>query len=274
MNAAGRGRCRRPPATTRILPAVSGEDGAIGPPVGGRPPLIGVGLTLAGVAALALMVLVIEPLRTGLGDALQGDTESLREDLRDLGLGGVLIVLGLALAHAVAWYPAEILDAAAGFVYGFWVALALVMAGWLVNAIVAYWIGAHAARPLLYRVFGEERFLRYEGVVHRGGVTLLLAMRLVPVVPFSLFSYVAGAARVSPLTFMWTTAVGYLPLTAIFVYLGSQLDELSPTDPILWGGAIVLLALLLLSRQVAVIVGRTQPAEDPERGGSTERDEL
>ena len=46
-------------------------------------------------------------------------------------------------------------------------------------------------------------------------------MRLVPIVPFSLFSYVAGAARVPFGRFMWTTAVGYIPITAVFVYLGS-----------------------------------------------------
>ena len=267
----------RPPPGPSILHCVSGEDGALGPPVGGPPPLIGIALTLVGIALLAVIVLVIEPLRTGLGDALQGDTESLREDLRDLGVGGALIVLGLALAHTVAWYPAEILDAAAGFVYSFWVALALVMAGWLVNAILAYWIGAHAARPLLYRVFGEERFLRYEAVVHRGGATLLLAMRLVPVVPFSLFSYVAGAARVPATTFMWTTGVGYLPLTAIFVYVGSTLDELSPTDPVLWAGAALLLALLLLSRRVAMIVAGARPARTaptPQSSDEAESDGL
>jgi uncharacterized membrane protein YdjX (TVP38/TMEM64 family) len=245
--------------------AVPGEGRSTPAPLPGRPPRAGLALTLAGIALLALTVVAIEPLRTGLGDAISGDTEALRQDLRGLGAGGALIVLALALAHAVAWYPAEILDLAAGFVYGFWVALPLVMAGWLLNGIAAYWIGRHAARPFLYRLVGRERFLRYEGVVQRGGVTLLLAMRLVPVVPFSLFSYVAGAAHVRTTTFMWTTGIGYLPLTAVFIYVGSRLDTLSPTDPILWLGAIVLIALLLLGRRVARIVRRTPPPPEPER---------
>ena len=56
-------------------------------------------------------------------------------------------------------------------------------------------------------------------------------MRLVPIVPFSLFSYAAGSARVPAGRFAWTTAVGYLPITAVFAYLGSRLEELSPDDP-------------------------------------------
>jgi uncharacterized membrane protein YdjX (TVP38/TMEM64 family) len=212
-------------------------------------------ITLAGVAVLALIVLAIEPLRTGVGDAVSGDTSSLRQDLRDLGFGGALIVYALGLVHAFVWYPAEILDAAAGYVFDFWVALPLVMSAWVMNAFVAYWIGRHAARPLLFRFFSRERFVRYEIMVARGGVTLLLAMRLVPIVPFSLFSYIAGAARVPQWTFLWTTAIGYIPITAVFIYLGSRLEELSLWDPVLWIGALVILALFLLTRRLARMMG-------------------
>jgi uncharacterized membrane protein YdjX (TVP38/TMEM64 family) len=235
--------------------------------IGGHP-LGGVLITLAGVAVLALMVLLIEPLRTGVGDAISGDTSSLREDLRDLGFVGALIVYALALVHAFVWYPAEILDAAAGYVYDFWVALPLVMSAWIMNAFVAYWIGKHAARPLLFRAISRERFERYERVVERGGVTLLLAMRLVPIVPFSLFSYVAGAARVPQWTFLWTTAIGYVPITAVFIYLGSRLEELSLEDPVLWIGALVILALFLLTRRLARMMGlgsRPRPSQGASR---------
>jgi uncharacterized membrane protein YdjX (TVP38/TMEM64 family) len=229
-----------------------------------RPPLTGVLVTLAGVALLALLVLAVEPLRTGVGDAVSGDTGSLRQELRDLGFVGALITLALALVHAVVWYPAEILDAAAGFVYGFWVALPLVMFGWVLNAVVSHQIGRHAARPLLYRVAGRKRYLRLERMVRAGGITLLLAMRLIPIVPFSLFSIAAGSARVPMPSFLWTTAVGYLPITAVFVYLGSRLEELSPTDPVLWLGAVVLLALLLLTRRLARVLGEGDEHERPE----------
>jgi uncharacterized membrane protein YdjX (TVP38/TMEM64 family) len=218
------------------------------PVAGGRPSLLGVVVTLVGIALGAVLVLAIEPLRDGAGEAIRGDTDALRAELR--GGAGALVVLGLALVHAVVWYPTEILDAAAGFVFGFWVATPLVLAGWVLNGLVSYWIGRLAARPVLYRFIGRERFLGYERLVERGGVTLLLAMRLIPIVPFSLFSYAAGAARVPVLTFTWTTAVGFIPITALFVYLGSELEELSATDPVLWIGAVMLIALLLLVRRL------------------------
>lgn len=229
----------------------------------GRPPLGGVVVALFGLALLAVLVLAVAPLREGVSDAISGDTDGLREDLRDLGVGGALIVLGLGVVHVFLWYPAEILSAAAGYVYDFHVALALVMLAWLVNGLIAYWVGRHAARPLLYRVVQRERFERLERLAERGGVPLLLAVRLVPVIPFSLFSCVLGAAHVPLGRFAWTTVVGYLPLTAIFVYLGGELEELSLSDPLLWAGAAVLIALLLLTSRLGKMISAssTEPAD-------------
>ena len=219
-----------------------------GPPGGGT--WIGVGLTVAGIVAIAAMVLAVPELRDALGDAVSGDTDSVRADLRGSGVEGVLLVIALAVVHVIVWYPAEILDAAAGYVYGFGVALPMVMACWILSALLAYEVGRHAARPLLYRFVGEERFLRLEQLMERGGVSFLLAARLVPIVPFSLLGFVCGATRVPIPRFIWTTAVGYLPLTAYFIYLGSSADDFSLEDPIVWIGAVGLLLALLLVRQL------------------------
>lgn len=227
-----------------------------------RPPVElawgGIAVTLSGLMLCAAGIAAIPEMREAIGHAVSGDTARMRAELEGLGVTGALVVLGLALAHVVVFYPAEIVDAAAGFAFGFWVALPLVHLGWMLNALVAYHLGHTAARPLLYRLLGEHRFRWAEDLVHAGGATTLLALRLVPIFPFSLISYVCGAARVPLGRFAWTTAVGYLPLTALFVYLGSRLEELSLTDPILIGGFALLVALLLTARWI----GPFAPARD------------
>jgi uncharacterized membrane protein YdjX (TVP38/TMEM64 family) len=207
--------------------------------------------TLGSILVGAVLVLAIEPLREAVGDAIRGDTEALRSELRSLPLDGVAVLYAVILVHTVVWYPAEIVDAAGGFVYGFWGGLLLVQLGWIVQGLIAWTVGREVARPVLRRVIGVRRFDEAERLVEHGGVTLLLAMRLIPIVPFSLFSYVAGAARVPLWRFTWTTALGYLPLTALFIYLGSRLDSLSPTDPLLLGGVVLLIALIALGRPVS-----------------------
>lgn len=204
-------------------------------------------LTIAGALLLVGFVAAIPPLREAAEFAIRGDTDALRKELR--GVAGVFILMVLAVLHAVVFYPAEIVNAAAGFVWGFWLALLLVMIGWLANAYVAWEIGRHGGRPVLYRLVGRERFRRLEGAVERGGVFLLMSVRLIPIVPFSLFTIVAGAAGVPLGRLMWTTAIAYIPITALFVYLGTQLEELSPTDPILLGGAVAMIAAVYIAHR-------------------------
>lgn len=209
-----------------------------------RLPLAEIAVTLAGIAVMAVIVVLVDPLRDSVTAALQGDHDEVRNQIDELGFWGPILILGLAILHAVVFYPAEIVDAAAGFAYGFFPALLLVMFGWLINGLVCWAIGRSIARPLLDRWFGAERFERIERSIERGGATLLIAMRLIPILPFSIVSYAAGAARVPLGRFLWTTMVGYLPITALSVYFGTQLEDISITDPLVIGSGLALLALL------------------------------
>jgi uncharacterized membrane protein YdjX (TVP38/TMEM64 family) len=195
--------------------------------VDSRPPLLEIGITLAGVALLAGLVFAIPALHEAALAAIHGDTEKVRSEISSLGIAGPLLILVLALIHAVVFYPAEIVDAAAGLVYGFLPALALMMLGWLISGLACFAVGRSVARPLLDRWFGSERFERIEARIERGGAKALIAARLIPIFPFSIVCYAAGAARVPVWRFTWTTLVGYLPITAISVYFGTQLDLLS-----------------------------------------------
>jgi uncharacterized membrane protein YdjX (TVP38/TMEM64 family) len=215
----------------------------------------GIWLTLLGVAAFAAVVALVPPLREGVASVLSGDAGRLRSELRDLGAGGALVLAGLMLVHAVIPFPSELLNAAAGFVYGFWVALPLVLAGWLLSALATYAIGRGAGRPLLLRLVGEERLEEGSRLIERGGRTGLLAARLIPVVPYSLVGYVSGAAQVPLWRFAWTTVVGSIPLCAAVVYLGGRLDSPSATDPGVLVAVGSFLALLIGGR---VLAGRVR----------------
>jgi uncharacterized membrane protein YdjX (TVP38/TMEM64 family) len=215
----------------------------------------GIWLTLAGIAGLAAVVAVVPPLRDAVGSALSGDATQLRAELLSLGAGGALVLVGLMLVHALVPFPSELVNAAAGFVYGFWIALPLVLAGWLLSALATYAIGRGAGRPLLLRLAGERRMEEGARLIERGGVTALLAARLIPIVPYSLVGYVAGATRVPLWRFAWTTVIGSIPLCASVVYLGHRLDSLSPSDPGVLVAVGAFIALLVGGR---VLAGRVR----------------
>jgi len=221
----------------------------------------GIVLTLAAIACAGLVIWLVAPLHEAAGFAVRGDATGLRNQLRDLGPWGVLVLMCVVLAHAVVPYPAEIPTTAAGFVYGFALALPIMVLAWLGSALATYAIGRYAGRSLLHRLVGERRLAAAEATVLRGGAPVLLAARLVPVVPFSLTGYVAGAARVPLWRFAWTTVIGFLPLTLVFVLLGSRLQELSLSDPLLYLALLPLVALLLAARPLARRL--RAPAKEP-----------
>jgi uncharacterized membrane protein YdjX (TVP38/TMEM64 family) len=71
-----------------------------------------------------------------------------------------------------------------------------------------------------------------------------------PIVPFSLVSYAAGAARVPFHRYCWTTAVGFLPITALAVYLGTRLEGIRFTDPAVIAAIVGVFVLLLVANLI------------------------
>jgi uncharacterized membrane protein YdjX (TVP38/TMEM64 family) len=200
-------------------------------------------VSVASILLGAALIAAVPDLRHAVTLAFQGHFTGLRNDIRGLGAGGVGLLLGLMMVHAVLFYPSEIVTATAGFVYGFIPGLGLAISGWLASGLFAFLLGRTLGRPVLRAAFGHKRFSRLVRAIERGGTPLLLASRLIPVVPFSLMCYAAGAAGVRVWQFSWTTVVGFLPLTAAVAYLGSQAKSLSLSDPILWVFVAVVIVL-------------------------------
>ena len=68
----------RTAARSWLRPYSPGESGREREEEHEAPPLLGVIGLIAGILMLGVLVLAIEPLRSGIGDALSGDTEDLR----------------------------------------------------------------------------------------------------------------------------------------------------------------------------------------------------
>lgn len=203
-----------------------------------------------GVAAIALgfaVVAAVPQLRHCVSLVAHGQFAALRSYIQSLGAGGLALLVGLMLLHAIILYPSEIVTTTAGYVYGFWPGLALALAGWYVSALMSYALGRTVGGPLLRRLLGR-RFVWLTTTMERGGSSLLLSSRLIPIVPFALVGYAAGATHTSLWRFSWTTVVGYLPLTTAVAYLGSQAQTLSTADPLLWVAVAVVISLVFGER--------------------------
>ncbi|MGH2968155.1 MAG: TVP38/TMEM64 family protein [Solirubrobacteraceae bacterium] len=208
--------------------------------------------TFAGTLALTGLLFLIAPVRDAVSAALGGDLGRMREELDALGAVAALVLVAIALVHVVVPFPAEFPTAAAGFVLGFGPAFPLMVFAWTLSCVAAYGFARVVGPPVLDRLAGRERMEAADRLVERGGASVLLLGRLIPIVPYNLVSFAAGATRVPLARFTWTTAVGVAPLTGLTALLGERLQEPRLDDPVLWavlGGVVLLVALARPARR-------------------------
>ncbi|MGC8470223.1 MAG: TVP38/TMEM64 family protein [Acetobacteraceae bacterium] len=144
---------------------------------------------------------------------------AIRGLIASWGVLAPLCALLLMVLHSFLPLPAEIIALANGMAFGPLLGGALTWAGAMVGAVLSFALarvfGDRLVRPLL----GRARSDRPLPATAAG----LLAARLIPVISFNLVNYGAGLAGVGWWTFLWTTALGILPLTIIMVVMGGRL---------------------------------------------------
>lgn len=146
--------------------------------------------------------------------------------IESYGAGAGLVVVALMALHTFVPFPAEILAFAAGLCMGALWGTAWVWSGAMLGAVVAFGLARAFGRPFVVRLLGERRAAALDGTAERyASPGALVAVRFVPLISFNLVNFAAGLTPVSWATFLWTTAVGIMPLTFFMVLMGERMRE-------------------------------------------------
>lgn len=198
---------------------------------------VGVALAVPGVRG-ALVGLI--------GFVSTSDGAEIRAYIQSYGPLAPIASIALILLHMVIPFPAELMALANGLAFGFWGGLAVNWGGFMLSALIMYGAGNLWGRPLLERAVSERRRERLDGWLAQEGVFPLLAVRLVPLVPFNTVCLAAGVVRAPFWTYTWTTGVGILPLGILLTLFGSRMgrEELQ-LGITFWAPNVAILALIL-----------------------------
>ncbi|TVR97945.1 MAG: TVP38/TMEM64 family protein [Rhodospirillales bacterium] len=191
---------------------------------------------VAGTLAIAVGFVLV----TGWPAALT--PAALAERLEGSGAWGPLLLAALmVLAVVLGPVPTVPITVATGFVYGPVLGTALAAGSALLGAMLAFAIARFAARDLVARLVGGHVALCRE-CSDRMLFWVVLISRLVPIVSFALVSYGAGLTAMSLRAFAVATLIGMLPMTVVYVSVGSVL-VVSPVWAGIAGGVVVVLML-------------------------------
>jgi len=154
---------------------------------------------------------------------LNETVEDTVELIRSWGAWGVVASIGLMVVHSFVPFPAEIVACANGMIYGPLWGTVVTWVGAMLGAALAFGLARMLGWPFVRRLLSAEQYERLAAWSRHRGAAALLISRLIPVIAFNLINYAAGLAGVSWWTFLWTTGLGILPLTALFTIMGDRL---------------------------------------------------
>ncbi len=176
--------------------------------------------------------------------------------IQSLGAGGGLAFIALYVVATIAFLPGSILTVGAGAVFGLWLGTAYVFIGATLGAIAAFLIGRYGARGWVsQKIAGNSTFAAIDQAVAQGGFKIVLLTRLSPIFPFNLLNYALGLTGVSLRDYI-LGAIGMLPGTLLYVYIGSLAGDLArlgnappaPQPQLTWALRIIgLLATLAIT---------------------------
>jgi uncharacterized membrane protein YdjX (TVP38/TMEM64 family) len=202
---------------------------------------------LLGLAAMTLLALAMLIVSLAFEPGSWVKPERLSEQIEGLRARGPLLLMGIMVAAVVIGpIPTLPISVTSGLVFGFWAGSAYAVAGALAGALLAFWIARLAGRDWLARRLGGHVALCTE-CSDRFLFWMVLGARLVPVVSFAAVSYAAGLTAMSSRAFALSTLLGMLPMTAIYVGLGTTVVW---SRGWLFAGSLALVAAMLLLPRV------------------------
>jgi len=163
-------------------------------------------------------------------------------------LGDLGVFIGMFLESSIVPIPSEVIIIGAGSI-GIPI-LSVVLFGSLgatLGALVGYALGRYAAMPVILRygkfiLIKPHHIEKAEVFARKYGVYSVLIGRVLPIVPFKIFSIAAGITRIPVLPFIICTLIGVVPRVLLLSIFGAGIVKYTkPT--LLIGGAVILIFL-------------------------------
>ena len=124
--------------------------------------------------------------------------------------------------------PASILTLAAGFVFGLPLGVVLVSIGSVLGASAAFLVGRFLAREwVATRIADWPRFRALDHATRDDGFVIVLLTRLSPLAPYNLINYGLALTSVRFRDYFLASWIGMLPVTILYVYIGSVAKDLT-----------------------------------------------
>lgn len=165
-------------------------------------------------------------------DFSQITVESFKEKINSLGAWGPIAYIIFYLLRPLILFPAAILSASAGVIWGVKGFIYLQIAA-NISAVGEFLIARYFARGTVERLLKGKMGNISKAIEKRGFITVLL-IRLIPNLAWDIQNLGLGLTKVKFRDYFWATFIGIMPGSFALVYFGSSFISVLTNPKHIW----------------------------------------
>ncbi len=142
--------------------------------------------------------------------------------VQHLGPIGVVVFIAAYAVATVLFLPGWIFTVGAGLVYGIVGGTLVALTGAVIGATLAFIVARYFVRKNIEEYSKKNsRFKEIDQAIGKNGWKIIGLLRLSPLIPFNLSNYFYGITSVSLKAYVAVSAIGMIPGTLLYAYLGA-----------------------------------------------------
>ena len=175
-----------------------------------------------------------------------GGVDRVIDEVRDAGPVGFLILLGVQfLQIVVAFIPGEVVQIAAGMLYGPWVGALIVLLGCVISSAFIFAIVHKLGAPFVQSMVPTNYLEKFRAFEKTGKLNVVVfILFLIPGLPKDVFTYLVPLTDMNMRTFLMLANVGRIPGILVSTYAADGLIEGRFMESAIIFGVAAVIALL------------------------------
>lgn len=199
------------------------------------------------IAFLVIMVGIVIAVWPYIADVFsEGGLERLVERVRNAGPVGVLILLGMQfLQVVVAFIPGEVVQLAAGLMYGPVAGSAIILVGCIISSSIIFQLVHRLGAPFVQGMVSTEHLEKFRQFEATGKLDVIVfILFLIPGLPKDVFTYLVPLTDMEYKKFIGLTTVGRIPGVLASTYTASGLANGQIVGPVVVAAIVAIVAVI------------------------------
>ena len=201
------------------------------------------------IAFFALMVIVVILIWPYIHEAFEpGGLSRVIDDVRNSGPLGFLILLAMQFMQiVVAFIPGEVVQMAAGMMYGPWLGAAVILLGCIISSAFVFAVVHRLGAPFVRDMVPTKYLDKFNAFEESGKLSIVVfILFLIPAMPKDTFTYLVPLTNMRMRDFLVLSNVGRIPGIVISTYAANGLVDGNITQSIIIFAVVAVIAIVAI----------------------------